>query len=162
MGWIAGAIVFAALLFKFPRFVLWTCLGLAILGGGALGIGYLLDMQASAKRQAERQMLRVTVKIDPTMCENPTHPLVIGVRNGNDFTINSVTFRVDGRRPGHSKAIYSSSYTDDKIIKQGEFSASCWSLSDFDRKEMDDAKLLPKDMEWEADLSYFDKAPSPF
>jgi hypothetical protein len=157
MGWIAGAIVFAALLFAFPRFVLWSCAASLVIGAIAFGAIYFMETQASAKREAERRLLRITVKVDPSICADPKYPLAIGIRNSNDFTVNSVTFRVYGRRPGHSNAIYSSSYTDDKIIKKHEFSASCWSLSDFDRRELDAANLLPKDMEWEGDLSYFDK-----
>lgn len=157
MEWIAAAIVFVFLLWRFPR---WTLIGIAsvgVIGASAFWIGIVSDKRSSERYRTELARYTSTVSYGDPSCR-PEYPLMVKLFNGNDFTVNSMYVRVVAKAPGRSSSLYDQLISSDFIMGPSKGSAGCWSL---DTYKLQDGKISgydPKELVWTSSISSVSKA----
>lgn len=81
-------------------------------------------------------------------CADPAYPVMVGVVNKSDRTIERIFFRLEARIKGHSTNVLSfETYDSDRIIKPSESFGNCWRVPAFDYL-YESRGLNPADLEW--------------
>lgn len=157
MEWIAAALLAIFLLWRFPRVtikVLGVLFTLALFVGVAWSIYLFIDSQA---RDFEKSKISITVELD-VKCST-AWPLYVRVHNGNNFSLDSVSFTISAKIPGRSSIVYHEHETSDLITPPGKTASTCYGIPSH---KLVDGKIqgwLPKDLMWSAAIRSFTKSP---
>lgn len=100
--------------------------------------------------------VQTEVEYNPQRCDQ-AYPLLLTITNNSNETIERVSFKFEGRRPGHSSRVYHNLWplNDDTIIAPSKSHTLCWSIPKKGNKYisfdimMD--KFPPAQMEWGVD-----------
>lgn len=154
MAWVFGIGIFLALLFAFPKK---TMILVGILLSIALLVGSYFFIEDYLYKK-KKESVKITIKYNLEICSDE-YPLLIGIENESGSTLEKVSFTVDGKRKGHSKAVYKSrysGYSSDKILEAGEIFGNCWTVPPLDYGVPDNYKeqFPAKDMIWSATSIY--------
>lgn len=131
MEWIAAAIVFVFLMWKWPRNTL-IGLGVCVLAVG----GWILYMFSEEEYQtAQQNKLYAGIERDGVVSVancGDKYPLLVRFKNNTQKTITKIVWRPSVRRSGHSSELneysYIDEYTNDKILQPGDATRDCWTL----------------------------------
>lgn len=157
MIWLASAILAVFLLWRFTKVTIILsaiiAIGSAVIFGGIVGH----ETYQNTQRSKQRDQISVAVKFGSNSC-GTDRPLLVMLRNKNDFSVDSVSVRVVAREEGRSSELYHDYLTSDFIMPAGKGSAGCWALSPDQVQSGSISGKWPGNLSWYGSVSYFTKS----
>jgi xanthosine utilization system XapX-like protein len=149
----AVAILLVGLLFLFNRRAAYPALALVAIIGMTVAVATALQ---PSTRQNSKEAVTAKVAADPVACTDPSKPMAIEFLNGNQASVQRVSFSLIGRVKGHSSVAYRGFLRDDTIIAPGQAAVTCHGLLPLGFAPPRPATITPEDYDWSVDISLVD------
>ena len=128
MAWIAAAIVFCFLMWKWPRKTLKGLGFCAIIGIALSAIFAGVVKYRDYKRDALKKAIKISIEYSPTICSDSKYPLALEIVNSSDTKVYKIEFSISAYAHERSTNLveYYSRYECDKILESGQDTAACF------------------------------------
>lgn len=149
----AVAILLVGLLFIFNRRAAYPALALVAIIGVTVAVATALQ---PSTRHNTREAVTAKASVDPITCTDPSKPVAIEFLNGNDASVQRLSFSLLGRVKGHSSVAYRGFVRDDTIIEPSQAVVTCHGLLPLGFTSPRPATIIPEDYNWFVDISLVD------
>lgn len=149
----AVAILLVGLLFIFNRRAAYSALALVAIIGVTVAVATALQ---PSTRHNTREAVTAKASVDPITCTDPSKPVAIEFLNGNDASVQRLSFSLLGRVKGHSSVAYRGFVRDDTIIEPSQTVVTCHGLLPLGFTSPRPATIIPEDYNWFVDISLVD------
>jgi hypothetical protein len=134
--------------------------GLSALAAVAAAIVLVPTVSDNAQRSGRTQAIAASATLDAKACRDPTMPILIELKNGNDRAVRRISFTLFGKLKGQASVSYRAFLREDRVLPAGQTARICHPLLPHAFAPPRPETIIPGNYDWSVDLALVDFASS--